>query len=371
MTLFITVLMMIVAAPGQAQTQILKENQQNQAAPSGALAPSGKSPAASSDQQTPADQKDVYEKLKELQKQVDTLKEQGRTREKLSQTVEEKAAQDQALLTAVGREYTLMPRGKVELEYSLRYEYVSSSAIVSATTVEARSNHTIRNTVGAQYGLLNNLTANVSVPFVYVYDKTGSSAGKDASDLGDTTLGLDFQPFKSSGVWPTTTFMLGAVLPTGRSPYKIDRDTDLPTGNGLYGFTLGMNMSKSIDPAMAFGGISATYRVMRNDLDQYVNGAVLERVDPGMSFNASLGMAFAISYALSMNTQFQYAYNMSSKYSFTSGAELNTPAYSTASFIAGAGWRFSPKTTLSFSVGIGLTKDDPDFFFLFRLPFSF
>ena len=346
------------AVQGQAQAQ--QQNQQNSGVPGDG-------------QKTGDDQKDIQQKLQDLQKQVDTLKEQGRTREKLSQTAEEKSAQEKAILSAVGREYTLMPKGKLELEYSLRYEYISSSTIVSATTVEPRANHTIRNGIGVQYGLLNNLTVNVNVPFVYTYDKTGSSEGKDATDMGDITLGLDFQPFKSnSSVWPTTTFTLGAVLPTGRSPYKIDRDTDLPTGSGLYAVSLGMNMSKAIDPAMLFGALSATYRFMRNDLEQFMGeGMILERVDPGMSFNAAIGLAYSISYALSMNTQFQYGYNMSTKYSFTSGSEHNTPAYSTASIGIGAGWRISPKTTLSFTVGIGLTKDDPDFYFQFRLPFSF
>jgi len=356
LTLIITALLVVAQISAQAQTQ--KQNQQSQSSPEGG-------------QKTADDQKDVNQKIQELQKQVDILKEQGRTREKLSQTAEEKAEQEKAILSAVGREYTLMPKGQFEVEYSLRYEYISSSTIVSATVVEARANHTIRNTIGVQYGILNNLTVNMSLPFVYAYDKTGTSTARDVSDMGDVTLGLDFQPFKSSGAWPTTTFTLGAILPTGRSPYKIDRDNDLPTGSGLYGFTLGVNMSKAIDPAMLFGALSATYRVPRNDLEQYMNGLILERVDPGMSFNGAIGLAYSISYALSMNTQFQYGYNMGTKYGFTNGSEVNSPAYSTASIVLGAGWRFSPKTTVSFSVGIGLTKDDPDFFFLFRLPFSF
>ena len=90
-----------------------------------------------------------------------------------------------------------------------------------------------------------------------------------------------------------------------------------------------------------------------------------------MSFNASIGLAYAISYALSMNIQFQYGYYMRTDYSFTNAADSTTPAYSTGSLIIGMGWRVSPKTTLSFSLSIGLTKDDPDFSFSFRLPFSF
>jgi hypothetical protein len=89
-----------------------------------------------------------------------------------------------------------------------------------------------------------------------------------------------------------------------------------------------------------------------------------------MSFNAAVGLAYAISYALSMNVQFQYGYNMSTEYAFTNGVEYSSASYSTGSLIVGTGWRISPKTTLSFSVGVGLTSNDPDFYFYFRLPFS-
>ena len=62
---------------------------------------------------------------------------------------------------------------------------------------------------------------------------------------------------------------------------------------------------------------------------------------------------------------------MNTDYYFTDNTVSTSPAYSTASLTVGTGWRISPKTTLSFSVSIGLTKDDPDFSFSFRLPFDF
>jgi hypothetical protein len=361
-TLFIIPWLMIAPALAQTETQT--------AAPESVAAPD-KTPATATGKQTTAEQNEILQKLQDLQKQVDTMKEQGRTREKLTITAEEKAEKEKSVLTAVGREYTLMQKGKIEVDYSLRYEYIASSEIVDASRVVPRSNHTVRNAIGVQYGLLNNATVNMSIPYVYVYDKSGSAAAKDTSDMGDVTLGLDYQPFKSSGEWPTTTISISAILPTGKSPYKINRDEDLPTGGGLYGVSFGVNMSKSIDPAMAFGGISAVYRLKRSDLSQYMEGmGQLDAIDPGMSFNAAVGLAYAISYALSMNVQFQYGYVMSTEYAFTSGVEYSTASYSTASLIVGTGWRISPKTTLSFSVGIGLTTNDPDFFFMFRLPFS-
>jgi hypothetical protein len=265
----------------------------------------------------------------------------------------------------------MMQKGKIELQYSLQYQYVSSSSILDATTVAARANHTITNAVDVQYGLRSNVTTGIHVPYVYVYDKTGTSSAKDDSDMGDVSLNLSYQPFKSGGKWPTTTITMGATLPTGRSPYEINRDTDLSTGGGLYGFSLGMNMSKSIDPAIVYGSIGYNYSLVRDGLSQYISGNLLEEVDPGQIFSASIGLAYAISYALSMNVSFQYGYAMSTDYHFSNTDTVTTsPAYSTGSLGVGVGWRVSPETTLSFNLSIGLTNNDPDFYILFRLPLN-
>jgi hypothetical protein len=371
--LIISTLMIV---PALAQTPADAQNQQTQDSSAGSVAAPDKAPAAPARQQKADEPRSIQQKIDDLQRQVEALKEQGRTREKLTITAEEQSEKEKSVLTAVGREYTLMQKGKFELEYSLRYEYTSSSELIAGeentTLVHPRANHTIRNAIGVQYGLLDNLTINANLPFVYAYDKTGSSSSKDVTDLGDLTIGLDYQPFKSGGIWPTTIFTLTGIIPTGRSPYRINRMTDLPTGNGTYAVAMNMNMSKSIDPAMIFGGVGFTYRFQPGGIDYSINGIVIDAVKPGMSFNAALGLAYSISYALSMNVQFQYVYYTGTDYYVTGGETAYvTPAYSSANLIVGTGWRFSPKWLVSFSVGVGLTKNDPDFFFLARLPFSF
>jgi len=376
MILLIITSLMIAPALAQTQTQTQDQqtqtqDQQTQTTEPASVAASDKTPATAKKQQTTDEPEGILQKLHDLQNQVDNLREQGRTREKLTVTKEEQAQQEKSVLTAAGRDYTMMQKGKIELDYSLRYQYVSSSSIISASQIEAHANHTIYNSIDVQYGLRNNITTTISVPYVYVYDKTGVATAKDNSDMGDITLSLNYQPFKSGGDWPTTSITMAAILPTGRSPYEINRDTDLPTGGGLYGVSLGMNMSKSIDPAMVFGAINFSYSFTRTSLSQNINGAILDEVKPGQSFTAAIGLAYAISYALSMNIQFQYGYYMRTDYSFTNAADASSAAYSTGDLIVGIGWRVSPLTTLSLSLGIGLTKDDPDFTLLFRVPFIF
>lgn len=323
--------------------------------------------------ETVADQpNDVNKKIEDLQKQVDVLRDLGRAREKITiGTDEDTVEQEKAILTAAGREYTMMKKGKIEMQYGLQYSYVSSSEILSITSIVARSNNTITNSIEVQYGLRDNITVGIRLPYVYVYDKSGSASSRENNDMGDVSLNMSYQPFKSGGDWPTTTITMGANFPTGRSPYEIDRDVDLPTGSGLYSVSLGVNMSKSIDPAMAFGSISCNYPLERDGLSQYNNGLLLENVKPGMSYNASVGLAYAISYALSMNVSFQYGYIMSTEYHFSNTNTITTtPSYSTGSLGLGFGWRVSPLTTISLGLSVGLTNNDPDFAFSFRLPFS-
>ncbi len=318
-------------------------------------------------------QKEINQKLQDLQNQVDTLRDLGRAREKITiGEAEDKSEQEKAVLTAAGREYTMMKKGAIELQYSLQYSYVSSDQVISATSVVPRASHTITNAIDVQYGLRENITTGIHVPFVYAYDKTGGSSAVDVSDLGDISLNLSYQPYKSGGDWPTTTITMGVNLPTGRSPYEIDLTNDLPTGSGFYSVSLGMNMSKAVDPGMLFGSIGCTYSLERDGLSQYQNGYILEDVNPGMSYNAAIGLAYAMTYALSMNVSFQFGYSGSTDYTYSNTDTINTTdAYSTGSLNIGMGYRVTPLTTLSFTLSIGLTRNDPDFSFLFRLPFDF
>ena len=316
--------------------------------------------------------KDINQKIEDLQKQVDVLRDLGRAREKITVgTDEDKAEQEKAVLTAAGREYTMMEPGKIEMQYGLSYSYSSSSEIVSSTKIEPRANHSITNAIDVQYGLLKNVAVGVHIPYIYLYDKTGSATAKKTSDMGDMSLNLSYQPFKSGGDWPNTTISMGANLPTGRSPYSINRDTDLSTGSGLYGVSLGVNMSKAIDPAMVFGSIGLSHSFKRDNLSENMNGAMLEGVEPGTGYSAAIGLAYAISYALSMNVSFNYGYSSTTVYTFSNAADSRSPASSSGSLGIGIGWRVSSLTTLSLGLSIGLTNNDGDFGFSTRVPFSF
>jgi len=77
-------------------------------------------------------------------------------------------------LTAVDKQYSLIRKGQVQVNYELSYAYIGqekintdlSSGQATLFSIQNSNSHTVTNTVMVDYGLRNNLTANVSMPFI-------------------------------------------------------------------------------------------------------------------------------------------------------------------------------------------------------------
>ena len=315
---------------------------------------------------------ELSNKLKELEQQVKELKEEAKARRKLKATREEKTKKEKEVLSAVSRRYTLLRKGTLELEYSFTYTYNSSDVIKQSLEIEPRYDHTLQNNLTAQYGILDNLSLSTTIPLVYRYNKQGTKQSMNETDIGDISFTLQFQPIKSGQGLLATIVYASATIPSGRSPYEINTEKEMSTGSGYYSYAVGINLSKPIDPVVAFGGLSYTYTRNVNALHQpQAGGSILERVEPGDGFSASMGMAYAMSYRVSLNFSFQYSYSFSTKYFFSGGGRYKSADSTSAYLSLGSGWKVNPKTSVYVSVGIGLTRDASDFSLSFRLPFSF
>ena len=136
------------------------------------------------------------------------------------------------------------------------------------------------------------------------------------NDLGDVTLGLDYQPFKSGG-----DMAHDDVHAVGHPPHGPEPLQDQPRYRPADGWRTVRRFSRREHeqihrPGHGLRRDQLLFTVSSaDDLSQYMDGVgQLDSVKPGMSFNAAIGLAYAISYALSMNVQFQYGYNMSTEY---------------------------------------------------------
>ncbi len=331
----------------------------------------GPTPDLSNMQQKNGNLSELQQRLENLQKEVEQMKREAEIRKKLETTEEEKASKEKEILSAAGREYTLMRTGTLGFEYGLSYAYRSYDVIQEAYKVEHNSDHTLTNAITLEYALWDNITLNATFPFEYEYDKLGTDDSKTVTDLGDPSFGIQYQPMKAGGRWPTTILTGGLDIPLGRSPYEIIVDKDLATSSGFYALSVGMSMSSSIDPVIAFGNVGYSYKFSVTDLHQKRWGSILEEVDPGSVIGLSMGMGYAISYKLSVNVLYQYSYGLNTEYHFKDAGTRSSGTTVSSLFRVGTGWRISENRSFSTSLTIGLTNDDPDFLLSLRIPFEF
>ena len=334
--------------------------------PKKAIKPEEKKPAGESHPQG------LEQEVRELRQEIDKIRSENEARKRLEVPEEEKSKSVEDILSAAGRQYSLLKKGMVSLSYSFNYSYFSGDVFDASTHVERRSNHNLTNTITAEYALLNNVTVSTNIPFCYKYNEVQTQRAQDATDFGDISLGVTFEPFKSGRNIPTTIFNVSASFPTGSSPYKVNLNNSLPTGSGTYSLSGGVSLSKVLDPLVAYGSLSYSYGLSEGNLNQYwEKTARLTRVDPGSNIGLALGFGYALSYQASLNMSAQFTYSFNSKYTINETATAESGTSLSSMFNIGTGWRITPARSLYVSLSLGLTNNDPDVGLTFKLPYEF
>ncbi|MDY7025405.1 MAG: transporter [Pseudomonadota bacterium] len=307
------------------------------------------------------------------------------TAEALAQQ-EDDASQEKNLeevFDATEEEYALRKQSNVNLFYSFGYSYSRSDSIntptdsdgsIRAVQVIPQASHSFNNTLSLSYGLLDNLTVSGSFPFVYRNDST---KGLDKAGIGDFSTSVRWQPFPAKRGGLNTTLFTSMKFPTGDSPYTLNPQTDLATGSGYFTLTAGSSFSQVIDPAIVFANVSYSVNNDVEGINQTIASGTggqtreLNKLRPGDNFGASMGLAFSITYDLSLNLSTSLGYNMSSIYEFSDGAQASSGDSFTALFNASLGMRMSPKTIVNYNFGFGLTEDAPDVTLGVSMPINF
>jgi len=280
-------------------------------------------------------------------------------------------------LTAVDKQYSLIRKGKVQVNYELGYTYIGqekintdlSSGTATLFSIENTNSHTITNTIMTDYGVLNNLTANVTVPLISRYSDSGGFSGVSHT-IGDVGLGVRWQPHEVKRDEVAYTITGNMRLATGTSPYKVDVQKGVATGSGVNTFNIGANMTRIVDPVALFGSFNVGYSLTAKHLNQNLYGATLREVKPGASFGFGLGFAYALSYKITTSFSFQESIQARSTLTFDNGNKAQTQTQSAGILAIGAGYRMSPKTTVNVTVGAGLTAAAPNLSLTMSLPLS-
>lgn len=330
-------------------------------------------------------QQELLDRILTLEKELQKLEDETKARKSLEITEVEKTEKGKEVLEAVGREYSLSPKGTLSIDYSFGYTFsptetftTQQQAADAALELIAnhQANHTITHSIYTAYSFLDNLTSSMNFPIVYRYDKMGTTSNLTQSDLGDISFGFAFQA-PSSWKWLrlpgdiSNTYSLGCSFPTGRNPYKINPDTELSTGNGTYTLSLGSSFSKQLDPVVLFWGLGYSQSLPLKNLDYLVQETyTLEKVTSGPTYSFNMGMGYSLSYSVSMNMTFNYSYAKSSTLTYK---ELTAPAESgdsvSAMFGVGMGITVTPKTSISVSLAYSLVN--AGFSLTARVPFDF
>jgi hypothetical protein len=281
-------------------------------------------------------------------------------------------------LNAVDKQYALIRRGKLQATYDLNYSYIGqekinadiSSGQLTLFNIENDSSHTITNTLSVDYGLQDNLTGSVTLPIISRYSQNDTGDGLSHS-LGDISLGARWQPMESQRGKPSFNLSGNVRLPTGRNPFKVDASKGLATGSGVTSFNAGINFNHIVDPVALFGSINAGYSLPAKHLGQIRNTRVLTEVKPGASVGLALGFAYALSYNISTSFSVQETISAGSRLYFADGRSTKTRVQTAGILNFGLGYRISPKTTINFTAGIGLTDDAPNFSLGLSMPLNF
>ena len=306
-----------------------------------------------------------------------------------------KESQPQEVLIHFERDYVLLKKHQLEVENTLSYIYYSANQVylnsfaildpvfltLGKFGIETNRRHIFVDSVSLRYGILDNLQFEINVPIMYRTErasKTGTNEEitRDKFGLGDISFALSYQPIKERGKIPALITSISYKTTTGKSPFKLsDPKKDLPTGSGYNSIKIGLNILKTIDPVVVFGGIAYSYNqdVSVNKLICGDTGCgYLEKVYPGDTLSVNLGFAYALSYNFSMN--FQYLQD----YTFTTKSKVNGNKFSvanstlnSASFKVGTGWALSDRLSVNIGLSIGMTSDAPDYNLEIRIPYRF
>ncbi len=304
----------------------------------------------------------------------------------------------------------LTPKGGVILEPSFQYAYSSSnqvslvgytvipSLLIGLIDVRQLKQNTFTAAMTGRFGISNRMEIEGKLPYVYRSNSTVSreiftgSAVDNVFDtsgksLGDAEITARYQLNDGGAALP---YMIGSLRfksRTGKDPFEVVTDCvtrcignttgtglplDLPTGSGFYTLQPGLTWLLPSDPVVFFGSFSYAFNFKRSDVSRRVQGGQTEflgDVRAGNIFGMNFGMGMALN----------------EKSSFSIGVDLNSVGRTKqngvpvpgsvrtqlATLLLGYSYRYNPKTTVSLSVGAGLTRDTPDLTLTARIPFSF
>lgn len=225
--------------------------------------------------------------------------------------------------TLLGSDLRRFQRRLAQLQFSLRYSPVKRVEIFGTLPVAYGEQHLVR--------------------------LDGEGSHRSVSGLGDFSLGLKWLAVRESAGTPDVVFAVTATAPTGRSPYRTNV-ADFGFGNGHWALGAGVQVVRTYDPVVVFGGLEYTH--------YFSTDALGGSIEPGGTLSYNLGFGFALNDQLSFSTQFAGSIQAEGR-SSASGVKL--PSRENLVLRMAMTARLSPESYLEPAIAWGLTDDSPDY----------
>ena len=312
--------------------------------------------------------------------------EQERTEEQIDPEVKarlQKESEENSKLISTAFEQRLSKEGGMLLDkYKYIYEpslsYAHSSydnIVVDGFTVypvlvvgdivsEKVNRDIISNNHSFRFGLGNDMQMDVVIPLGYEKEETfrgdGTHESKNISGIGDVSLGLSYQLFKTHKSWPDTVVAFNWKTATGKDPYRLLSSEELSLGTGFDTLGLSIISMTNADPLVLFGGLSVSHTQAK--VKQ------IGHVKPGASAGLNLGMALALNFDTSLSFNFQYRFTDKTE---INGQRINGSQLTTSTFAIGLSKAKGDSYAVDVDLNIGLTADSPDFQLTVSFPMNF
>lgn len=296
----------------------------------------------------------------------------------------------------------LTPKGGWVVEPSLQYVHSSSTTVaidgftilpaiaIGLIDLTEVQRDTLTAALSFRYGLSNRMEVGIRIPYVWRDESlrrrevlVGTSGdqvtGSDGQGLGDIELAVHYQFNRAVTGRPFFIGNLRVKAPTGTSPFDVDRELieddegrpiteifiEQPTGSGFWAIQPSLTMTYPTDPAVIYGNISYLWNIERDV------GDGIGKINPGDALGISVGTGIALNNQTSISLGYDHSMVFKTKYENAPPLDPSFDRIQVGSFLWGLSHRFSPRTSMNLSVGIGATSAAPDTQVTLRIPMRF
>jgi hypothetical protein len=285
-------------------------------------------------------------------------------------------ADEEAELAALSRTLVqhgglVLPPWRAEFIPSFGYSLREVQGLALAPTPEGvptvadqrLRNDQLQASAGLRLGLPWASQIEVRMPYDYLRQSRtlgdGTHAVNEGSGFGDFELTLSHEIFREKDWRPDLTGAISWRFPTGRDPFRASLAAISP-GSGLHEFGARLTALKSSDPMVFFATVSYAHDLAADE--------PTGRVQAGDAVGLDLGAILAVSPATSMTFGLDQEFRNRSQLDGTGVPGTDTAA---ASLQLGFDRVLTPKLLLDLTLGVGLTRDAPDYTVQISLPYRF